>query len=292
MGWRERDYSQSDPFRAGPFHSAGLRVMFYSTAALVLASLQAAAFVAVQHAGRNLDRQITPILGLHGDAYPIAIITHPLATDDPVVFLLTVLAIWTLASRAALRRGTWGILTLYASGNVLAGCAFWLVGRIEPAWATARLEFPLGGLAALLLDLWPRRCELPSAERASMVGTKTLITCGLVLAGGALVWLRGYGAMAWCAAGLSGALAAPLFYILSDYRQRKRGLGAGEAGIACGPEIVPRSSGISTTEAENEPDIDDILAKISREGFSRLSQEERQRLEVARQMKLRRTSSS
>jgi hypothetical protein len=266
--------------------------MIYSTAALVLAGLHTAAFAAVHLAERSLGWHATALLRLHADSHPIAIMTHPLATNDALVFLLALLAVWMLASRAVLRRGTWGILAIYASGNFLAGCAFWVVGRIEPAWAAVGLDFPLGGLAALLLDLWPRRSDLPQSGVASVVGTKTLIACGLVLAGGALVWLREYGALAWCAAGLTGALAAPLSIILSDYVSRQRAEAPEQPWITSGPVAIQRLSGSSSADDEVEPEIDDILAKISREGFSRLSQEERQRLELARQMKLRRTSRS
>ncbi len=292
MSWRERDYSQADPLESKSYHPAGLRVMFCSTAALVLAGLHTAAFAAVHLVERSLGWQAKALLGLHAEAHPIAIITHPLATNDALVFLLAVLAVWMLASRAVLRRGTWSILAIYASGNCLAGCTFWLVGRIEPAWAAVGLDFPLGGLAALLLDLWPRRSELPTSGVAGVVGTKTLIACGLVLAGGVLVWLREYGALAWCAAGLTGALTAPLSHILSDCLSRQRAAAPEQSWRASGPVDVQRLSGPSIANAEVEPEIDDILAKISREGFSRLSEEERQRLELARQMKLRRTSRS
>lgn len=297
MGWRERDYSQCELFGEGAFVPPRLRVMLYSTAALVLVTVHMAAFVAIHLAGRGLGRQVSDLLGLHAGAHPVSIVTHPLATADPIVVLLSVLALWMLASRAALRHGTAGIVAIYLSGNLLAGCAYWVVGRIEPAWATAALEFPLGGLAALLLDLWPRRGEHLFTELKHVVGANTLIACGIVLAGGALVWLRGYGALAWCAAGVAGALAAPLVARLSDYLPRRSISAARSGGTLRRPvapdEAVSRAAPRCPPGDEPlEPDIDDILAKISREGFSRLSEEERQRLEAARQAKLRRTSNA
>jgi hypothetical protein len=295
MSWRERDYSHAGLAGEGLARPPRLHVMLYSSAALLLAGLHVTAFVLLHLTGRGFDRLVPVQLGLHADGSALAIVTHPLATRDPVVLLLSVLAVWMLASRAALRRGMRSIVVMYLCGNALAGGAFWIVGRIEPAWAAAGLDFPLGGLAALLLDSWPRRSDLLLAELTHVVGMKVLVACGILLTGGLLVWLRGYGALAWCAAGVAGALAAPLVSVLSglDRCWPAQPVRRGVPARGRTSDVPPHFDGgtrTSNIESEAEPDIDDILAKISREGFARLSAEERQRLEAARQAKLKRAS--
>jgi hypothetical protein len=111
-----------------------------------------------------------------------------------------------------------------------------------------------------------------------------LIGIGAAIAIGLMFAFRGPGAPGWLAALIAGGLAAPAVQLLPGAPTRRQRPPRPVVTPSVPFEVPPPA------ESLDEPDIDDVLAKISRSGLTSLSPAERERLEAARQAKLRRAT--
>ena len=281
MSWRERDYSQAG-YGAG---SLGGRFRAPPAGALALIITHVVAFLIVLMMRFGEGQELAAALLLSGEqaaAHPLAILLHPYATGNFLALAITVFAIWVLAGRVEARHGARRMLALYFLGNLLAGAAYFVFARWLPGLAGLALDHPTGAMVA-----W---CVLAyrglSGQQVNVLGTmrplsRVVAVAVLVLVGLMLAFHR-LGAIAWLVAIATGGLACPLVEKLAarktrqptpPQRQRRR-------RRALQPSIPQEPS------PSDEPDIDDILAKISREGVDALTPAELDRLEAARQAKL------
>ncbi len=288
MGWQDRAYS--DPsYDGSPSVVGGIRRPRGVTLALMV--LHGAAFLLMHMLlageGEFVVRMMTlgemsAALGTAEVAvHPLGIFLHPLATTRWLSVLFVVLALWSLGGRLAAVLGAGRLIGLYVAGNVVAGVAFYGVALAAPRLAVATLDYPVGALAGLCLVAWQRLRQQPVMVFKWMTNAgKMYAICGVIVAG--LVVLRsGLGAAAWLAAAAAGVGVAALGQQwtgswLPRWRRRRR---------VVRPSI-PRPT--ARPLATDDPDIDDLLAKISRAGLDALTDEERQRLEEARRAKLHR----
>lgn len=277
VGWQERDYS--DESYGEPVSTAGgLRRPPNGTLALMI--IHGAAFVLMLMLRHGNGAAIVSMCAPSAEsAHPLGILLHPLATADVLRAAFVVLALWSLAGRLEPRLGLPRLIVLYVAGNLVAGGVYFGVARGLPTLATAPLDYPVGALAALCLTAWRQlRHDLVQVlGRVMSVATIYAICAGIVV----VLALAGEraGALAWLLAAAAGAGSAPLAARWSSWQRRPR-----RVRRVVRPSIPPAI----IQPPPDEPDVDDILAKISREGIDALTDAERDRLERARRAKLRR----
>lgn len=277
MGWRDREYSSEFDELHTPTSRLGIRRPAGGTLALMI--LHGAAFILMKMLEGSDGAFAVALCTLGaGDFHPLAVFLHPLASVRLFSSLFVVLALWSLGGRLEPRLGLPRFLTVYVAGNLAAGITYFALGRPIPALATAPLDYPVGALAGLTFVAWQRlqHDEVQVFGKLTSVA-KMYAVCAAIVVGLALL-ADGAGAIAWIVAAGAGAGAAALVQrwsfsvALPTHHQRR----------IVRPSIPKRPS--PPAEA---PDVDDILAKISREGLAALTDAERQRLEAARQAKLR-----
>ena len=280
MGWRERDYSREIWAESA---TGGRTFRWPPRGAAVLIGLHVAAFVLLSVIASEGGEHIANLLPLsESTAHPLAIFLHPLAAREVFSLILTILVIWLLAAPIERRDGAGRMVSLYVAGNLLAGLVFFAMARFWPILAGMELDYPAGAFAAWCIaayrgmasEMVPIFGQLRRVSR--VVGICLAVVIGLMLA------FHGLGAIGWLGALLAGACAEPLLQRL--ILLLKPG------------ERPPRRSRVSpsiprarSSKQPEEPDIDSILAKISVQGIDSLTQEERNRLEAARQAKLRKS---
>lgn len=288
MGWQDRAYS--DPsYDDSPSVVGGIRRPRGVTLTLMI--VHGAAFLLMHMLlvgdGEFVVRMMTlgemsgPLGTAEVSVHPLGILLHPLATTRLLSVLFAVLALWSLGGRLEAVLGVGRLIGLYVAGNVFAGTVFYGVALAAPRLAVAALDYPVGALAGLCFVAWQRLQQEPVMVFKWMTNAgKMYAICGVIVAG--LVVLRtGVGAAAWLAAAVTGVGVAVLSQHWVGFRLPRRRR----------PQRVVRPSIPRPTArppATGEPDIDDVLAKISREGLDALSDEERERLEAARRAKQRR----
>ncbi len=276
MGWHERDYS-SDTWGEIGTRRGGLR--WPPRGAGILIIVHAAAFVLVQVLfSEGAAGQVTMLTLSQESAYALGILLHPLATREALTLIFSAVIIWLLGGHIERLRGRGRMLLLYVLGNVLAGLAYYAIARFAPAAAGIPLDSPAGASAAWCV----LACTAMAGERLALLGRYwrawQLLGVGLAVIVGLMFAFHRLGAIGWLAALTAGAGAHPVL----------AGLGAWRSSAVRGRPVVRRSVPRRQPAAE-DVDIDDILAKISREGIDALTQADRDRLDAARQARLRRS---
>jgi membrane associated rhomboid family serine protease len=231
--------------------------------------------------GGNVD--IVRLLVLKGaESHPLGIVLHPFATTGLLSILFVVLALWSLGAQLEPRLNAPRLVGLYVLGNLTAGAVYFGAARLAPGLSGAPLDSPIGALAALCLAAWRQLRNEPVQVfgRVTSAGVVYGI-CALIVLGLALV-ASGVGGLAWLAAALAGGGSTLVVERLPAIHLPHRLRPQHTVRPYSPRPVVP-----STRRHEAEIDIEDILAKISREGLAALTEAERARLEAARQAKLR-----
>ncbi|MCK4341076.1 MAG: rhomboid family intramembrane serine protease [Phycisphaerae bacterium] len=279
MGWQDRDYGNENYYESGSSRH-GLRRP--PNGALTLMILHGVAFLLMAMLRAEEDQAAIPLIKLLDfKASAAAILLHPFATDNLFTALFVVLALWSLGGRLELKLGTRRLVGLYVAGNVVAGGVYLALVRLLPALAGEPLEYPAGALAAMCVAAWShlKHDAIQVLGRVTTRAKMYAICAAIVVV--LEVFRERQAALAWIVAVAAGGVAAPLVeYLVQWIRQRRRRA----------PRVVrpsrPRSRPRPPTPGE--PNIDDILAKISRSGLDSLTDDERKRLEAARHAKLKR----
>lgn len=308
MGWRERDYSQAswrEPRRIG-----GIRLP--PTVTLVLLAAHGVLFVALQitraETGPALDSWTR--LGGRVESGPArseapaaaasltplratGVLLHPVGTNRVLTLIFVVVTLWILAGPLESRIGGGRVLLLYVAGSLLAGAAFYAVAALAPTLGATALDYPVGAFAAWCLASWWVFADDflivfgKVSTRAKLIAIFAAVSVGLTLL------LGGFGALAWLAAVALAVLAAYLLPLLEWRAAPRRARPVAARAPRERPIRVPVrvNAGLPDAAAAAPParraiEIDDILAKISREGLAALTPAERSRLESARQAML------
>jgi membrane associated rhomboid family serine protease len=279
VGWQERDYS--DESYHDPVSTAwGIRRPPNGVLALLI--LHGVAFLLMLALQRGDGEAVAALFVLSGGAaQPLGILLHPLGTASVLSALFVILALWSLGGRLAPRVGLRRLVVLYVAGNLTAGVAYWGVARGWPTLAGAPLDYPVGALAAWCALAWTRlRDDAVQILGRVTSAAKVYAICGAIVVGLAALDAR-LGVVAWLAGVLAGGLCA---FVL------ERGPGLPKLRPRTWRRVVRPSIPRSVLQPPpDEPDIDDLLAKISQEGLGSLTAAERRRLEAARRAKLRRS---
>lgn len=281
MGVWDRDYVKRETQGEG---RPGWRSYVPPGATLALLGLHVLGFLFVLMMRHDVGPHATVVFVLHGSAaHPAAILLHPIGATSVLTIAFIVFATWSLGSCIEHRFGAGPLLALYVLGNLFAGTVYFGFAQMAPAELTEfPLAVPIGALAAWTLAAWRSlRSEtvtifgrVATVSKASAAGAA--VVCGLVFC------VQGQAATGWLLAAAAGSLAWVLLSAIgggvgaaSGSRRRQRAESAWGAS--------PRRSASSGTD---ENGVDDILAKVGREGLDALTPAERDRLEAARQAKL------
>ncbi len=275
MAWWERDYDR--PAYQSP---AAPRWMPRRppTASLVLVVIHVVAFAAMLVA--RLDSSGVPLtyarLGAPPNHWP-SILLHPLTTWG-ISIIFVVYVVWVLGGKIERQLGPRRMVRLYVLGNLFAGAAYFLMAPVLGLRELHPLSMPAGAMAAWCLVAWREfRHEMVAVFGRLMVVGNLVGLIGATMAG-ATILFTGSASTAWLVAVIAGCLAVPASASLPIIR-------------FAGSTKKPPHRGRDDVRVAPEPDdsaVDDILAKISRDGMHALTDEERARLEAARQAKLRR----
>lgn len=266
MSWEHREWSRPD---ARGILARLDRRWLPPPATSVVLGLFLAGMIALTVAGAQKSEWVV----LRADtARATAILLHAFAANGAFQALLMVVSIAALGSVVEHRVGPLRTAALAFAGPAFAGLAFFSVGRLVPPLATYPLVAPFGALAALGVCAW----HVADFESVAFFGAPVGLRRMLLIVAAVLVALAlfaaGPGALAWLAALAAGGACAPLLLIaLSAGRRTPR---------------RARSKPIARSRREppalDVPEIDEILAKISRSGLGSLSEAEREQLDVAR----------
>ena len=216
-------------------------------------------------------------------ARPWAILTHPLATPSLLSVIITVFILWTLAAQIERQYGWRRTIALYVAGNILAGAAFFTLTRMAPPLASAGLDSPTGAFAAWFVMAYRGMGSQMVPLFGRVHRLSHVVAVALAIAVVLMLATRGLGAIGWLGAIAAGGCAEPLLANVSGewakvlLRRRRR-------------VVRPSIPHEKAARDGREPDpynVDDILAKISRAGMGSLTPADRERLETARQAKLR-----
>ncbi|MCA9244000.1 MAG: hypothetical protein KDA32_08610, partial [Phycisphaerales bacterium] len=182
------------------------------------------------------------------------------------------------------------LLSTYAVGNLLGGGGFLIVARLNPPLAIFPLMMPIGALAAWAWWGWRnlRTDTVLVFSQAVRAGDLIAIIAAVYI--GMTILGRGFGTVAWLAAIGCGIAAPALVDAINEWRE---GRAEAPARVARRPATrsISRERSEQPAPETRDDDIDDVLAKISREGMDALTDAERARLEAARQRKLHRPDS-
>lgn len=282
MAWQDRKYSEES---YGETVSTTRGVHRPPNATLALMVLHGAAFLLLAMLRPTEGEGFAALLTLEGaTTNPVGILLHPLATVEVLQAVFVVLALWSLGGRLEPRLGTRHFIGLYVAGNAVAGLVYFALARGLPALATAPLNYPVGALAGLCVAAWRglQHEQVQVIGRVTSIAKVYAVCAGLVIA--LVVIGAREGAVVWLAAAAAGGGTALLL-------ERWPTLG-GQRRTSARRVVRPSIPHPSVQPPLEEPDIDDILAKIGRTGLGSLTEAERNRLEAARQAKLRRARSS
>lgn len=286
MAWWERDY-QKAPYRDRTSFGGGIRRP--PSGALALIVTHTVAFLVVMMLRFDAGRELAEKLALSADSsHGIGILTHPFATGSLLTLAIVIFVTWTIGARIEERNGTRRLFALYVAGNLFAGLGFFVLARLAPDLAQFELDYPVGGLTA-----W---CVVSlrglGGEQVNVLGKMQSVArlatiCVLLIVGFTLA-LRGRAAVAWLAAIAIGGLTALVLERLPELRGWK--LPRRRRPTRRRPTVRPSIR--RDTTSEPEPQVDDVLAKISREGLNSLTPDEQKRLEAARRAMREKSSRS
>ena len=280
MTWWEREYNQERD------ESRGVIPRLPPLLSRTLLGVHVAAFVLMLLLWNSDGRFIVAAISLSDKSLsPWGILFHPFASVEFFPVLFTVITIWAFGTLLEERLGRGRFLAIYFAGNLVAGVAFYFFARFFPRLSAMPLDYPVGALAGWTLAAY----RSYDSEQGSLLGMMMPVSrIILIFAGFTLILtllVHQASAAGWLLAALVGALAAlgvqsvpaleGAFFPIASSRARPRPARPGR-----------RLPGPRTPLVSAVPDIDDILAKISRDGLSSLSPAERERLEAARQSRL------
>ena len=275
MGWQDRDYGEGLYGSYGRAESAA-RTRRPPPTALALMVVHGVAFLLVLML-QSSAQPAAPLDWVDVAKHPAGIMLHPLATGRLLSALFVVFALWSLGGRLELKLGGRRLVQLYVAGNLIAGVVYFGVVRALSAQPEHVLQYPAGALAAMCVAAWTHLADqsvnvfgrITSAAKMYAVCAVIVVAMELLVhQQDALYWLPAV------AAGGAGALLVERWTQRGRRQPRRR--------PAVRPSIPRKRSG----SRPDEPDIDDVLAKISRSGLDSLTEDERRRLEAARQIKL------
>ncbi len=280
MGWRDRDYSKDEPWTQRG--AAGAIFRWPSRAAGVLILVHVGAFVLMLLIGTEPGgAAVVQNLSLSDkQAHPLAIVTHPLATRDLLSIIVTIFILWTLAARVEQQFGWRRMIALYAAGNLLAGAAFFTLARLWPPLAGAGLDSPTGAFAAWCVIAYRGMSDQMVPVFGRMHRLSRVVAVSIAIAVTLMLALRGLGTIGWAAALTAGGCAEPVI----------ANVGGGLVRMPRRTHLrpsIPDEDGGGRLRGPDPFDVDDILAKISRNGIGSLTPRDRDRLEAARQARLR-----
>jgi membrane associated rhomboid family serine protease len=272
MGVWDRDYARTRPDEE---RRTRRRARVPPPGALTLLAVHLFGIVMVTVMRHDAGPQAADVFRLEGNTSHLAAIAlHPIGTHSWLAFAFVVLVIWMLGARVERRLGPGHLLALYVAGTLIAGSFYFAFAQVAPELAEYALVIPAGGLAAWVLAARRSLVHETVALLGHSTTTATAATVGAAIVAGCVFFWGGPGATGWLLAAVAGSLASPASRLIR-----------GEVGTATRSRR-PRRQGVERAAPE-EPAIDDILTKISREGLDALTPAERDRLEAARRAKQR-----
>jgi membrane associated rhomboid family serine protease len=284
MGIWDRDYSKTPTG-----HKAGRlawRLRRPSGGALALLALHVLGFFMILIMRHGGGQRATVLFVLEGPAsHPAAIVLHPFGSGSILTLVFVAYVIWTLGGRVESRFGTARLLLLYVLGTIIAGTVYFGFAQTAPDLARFGLATPAGALAAWALAAGQNLSDEMVSVFGRLITVARATAIGAAILGGLVFFVGGPAATGWLIAAAAGSLAWPVVNVLG-----------GTVGAASEPRRLRRARSVQpgfsredTPSAADEPAVDDILAKISREGLDALTPAERERLEAARKAKPRRS---
>lgn len=289
MSWRERDYTWFS--EGGGAALRDWRNFLPAAGATGLLVAHLTGFIIALLLRHGVSDNAAESIALTNALNAWTVFTHPIATTNGLMLSCTFFAIWSLAGRIEDLLGMPRMLALYAGGNVLAGLAYVVIARFWPTNASAALSEPVGAIAAWIVTIW----TLLSFENVAFFGRffslrSVALTFGAIVAA-LTVMQYGPGATAWLTAAFVGGAVAPVIdaaYALRARRQQRAAPAEMRANQAARRPESPRRIAPAPEPIGELPEIDDLLAKISRSGIDSLTDDERSRLEAARKARLER----
>lgn len=296
MSWEFREYAQEEPWRE-PATWHGIRLPPRVVAVLLV--LHAAAYLAVLAARWDLPTTSPYLNGVssqHADIRPLTILFHPYTPASTrllgglLLFALVISLLWSLGRMVHDRVGPRRLLLLYVLGNAMSGLFYWSAANVFPALCVAPLDYPVGALSAwALLAYQHMQFEyVPVFDR--MQPLPRVVAVGALILAAAEVLNYGSGAAFWIVSAMVGAGA---LHVAPFLERLGHGPRARFFRRVHRPDFRPRSSaqhsaerGTTVADADSV-ELDRMLAKISREGMTALSEQERETLERLRQERLR-----
>lgn len=272
----DRDYAR-DNREGNPFDAPGFQMPQAGAKALLI--LHAIAAVFVLGADGQIVNWPVGMIRLSGAHHSLlGILLHPVSGGF-LAIISSGLFIWLLGGMIERAYGTQLMLRQYVLGNLIAGLVFWTALALQPMPEARPLEIPAGAAAAWCFTAW-RRMQF---ERRNVFGRD--MTVGNLIGIVALIWIglsvlmKGSQALPFVVSALIGSLSSPLSESLPTIRFKVR---------ARPKETKPPSPKRKKAASKPAPgpDIDEILAKISREGIDALSAKEREQLDAARRARL------
>lgn len=285
MSWQDRDYSQYLDEGPTVFSSQPLRRNRAALALLIFHTACAVLLISLLIAGARLPEEYLAISAAAPNWWTI--LTHPAASVDFFRVLLTLLILWTIAPRIEEMFGRSRLLQSYLLGNLAAGAVFFSVARLRPAWTAQPLDYPVGAGIAWLVLFW----QTARHEMTLIAGRQMRMGNVIAVVGGVLLLLTlaigGTGSIGWMlSAAVGGAVGVWQPLQLNIRMSRRRTPMSGKSWPATRLRVVETTSEPAADDAK----IDEILKKISRDGIASLSEADREKLEAARQSKLRKQS--
>lgn len=270
MGWREREYHHE-----GDSYGAPWPEFLPPSATLGLITAHLTGFFVVLMVNAGVGVREARWFPMTADAPPIAILLHPFANRSFTTVAGVLLALYWLGRRLEPRMGSRAMLIFYLAGNLAAGVIYFALSHIWPSVAHMPMTAPVGGLACLAAIAWRRLAgEVTPVFGAWAPAPRFVAFWVAVLIAWNLISAQG-NPVAWLAATMGGGM-----------------VGVGP-GLRFGrPRInLPRLRSVRRARPiePDDQDIDDILAKISRDGIDSLTEHEKSRLEEARRARLRRS---
>ncbi|MFQ5806718.1 MAG: rhomboid family intramembrane serine protease [Phycisphaerae bacterium] len=281
MGVYDRDYTKTGAGRgAGIAWGAHLP----PRGALALIVLHGLGFLTVLMMRHDAGGAAATMFVLRGAAsHPAAIVLHPIGSESILTLAFVAYAIWTLGGRIESRWGTTRLLSLYVLGTIISGGVYFGFAQRAPDLAGYALVMPTGALAAWALAAWRNLSDEMVSVFGRLVTVAKATAIGAAIVAGLVFFRGGPAATAWLIAAAAGSLAWP---VVNVFRGNVRASSAARQLRRARAARPPTRCDAAQPVAE-DPAIDDLLAKISREGLDALTPAERERLEAARQAKLR-----
>ena len=283
MGVWDRDYSKARPGE----QAGGTDWASYlpPRGSLILIVLHLFAFFMVLVLRHDEGDQALSMFFLRGESLnPVAILLHPFGVISLLTLIFVIYAIWVLGGRIESRFGAARLCYSYVLGTLLAGIVFLGFAQLSPAHSEYELAMPAGALAAWTLGAWRGLNDEMVSVFGKLMTTAKAVAIGAAIVAGLVFFRAGPSATGWLIAAAAGSLAWPalnLFLGGSTHRAA--------ASTAMTYRFPARSNKPSSSDVLTDREIDEILAKISRNGIDSISEEDRQRLEDARKAKLRRS---